>query len=106
MTLETFHLARLRAGYCALCGHRASEAHHVRSAANSGVGIKPGARHTVGLCHACHERGHRIGWKTMEREHDVNLARTTSIEWRVSKALWIRTRKTGPAGVAITTGPV
>src|ERR1700740_947095 len=47
---------------CAACGKAApSEAAHVRTGTESGVGVKPGDRYAVPLCSACHARQHRIG---------------------------------------------
>lgn len=48
--------------------------HHVRSAANSGTGLLPPDRDTVPLCAGHHAEGHRIGWKTFEAKHHIDLA--------------------------------
>jgi hypothetical protein len=56
------HLAFARQLPCVACGKAApSEAAHVRTGTDSGVGIKPGDRYTVPLCSGCHARQHRIG---------------------------------------------
>src|ERR1700741_4120347 len=56
------HLAFVRQLPCVACGKAApSEAAHVRTGTDSGVGIKPGDRSAVSLCSACHARQHRIG---------------------------------------------
>ncbi len=52
----------------------ASDPHHVRTAANSGTGMKPSARNLVPLSHDCHTEGHARGWKTWQRERGINLA--------------------------------
>jgi hypothetical protein len=47
---------------CVACGKAApSEAAHVRTGTDGGVGVKPGDRYAVPLCTACHARQHRIG---------------------------------------------
>jgi len=38
-----------------------SEAAHVRTGTDSGIGMKPSERYTVPLCATCHEKQHRIG---------------------------------------------
>jgi hypothetical protein len=69
------HLAFLRSLPCCVPGcHNASEAHHVRSAANSGMALKPDDRSAVNLCHAHHMEAHTIGQKTFEAKHAINLA--------------------------------
>jgi len=56
------HLAFVRQLSCVACGKAApSEAAHVRTGTDSGVGIKPGDRYAVPLCSGCHARQHRIG---------------------------------------------
>ena len=56
------HLAFIRQLPCVACGKAApSEAAHVRTGTESGVGMKPGDRYAVPLCTACHAKQHRIG---------------------------------------------
>jgi hypothetical protein len=56
------HLAFVRQLACVACGKAApSEAAHVRSGTDGGVGVKPSDRYAVPLCTACHARQHRIG---------------------------------------------
>jgi hypothetical protein len=56
------HLAFVRQLPCVACGKAApSEAAHVRTGTDGGVGMKPGDRYAVPLCNACHARQHRIG---------------------------------------------
>lgn len=55
------------------CGRWPSEAHHVRTAANSGVGLKPDDSFTVPLCRYHHDAYHRLGRSTFERECHVDL---------------------------------
>jgi hypothetical protein len=72
------HLAFVRQLPCVACGKAApSEAAHVRTGTDIGVGIKPGDRYAVPLCSACHVRQHRIGelsfWSAL-RIDPVNVA--------------------------------
>jgi len=56
------HLAFVRQLPCVACGKAApSEAAHVRTGTDGGVGVKPGDRYTVPLCTFCHAKQHRIG---------------------------------------------
>src|SRR5215510_6426898 len=56
------HLAFVRQLSCVACGKAApSEAAHVRTGTDSGVGMKPGDRYAVPLCSGCHARQHRVG---------------------------------------------
>jgi hypothetical protein len=72
------HLAFVRQLPCVACGKAApSEAAHVRTGTDSGVGIKPSDRYAVPLCSACHARQHRKGeltfWSAL-RIDPVNVA--------------------------------
>jgi hypothetical protein len=72
------HLAFIRLLPCVACGKAAlSEAAHVRTGTDGGVGMKPGDRYTVPLCTACHAKQHRLGeltfWSAL-RIDPVNVA--------------------------------
>jgi hypothetical protein len=72
------HLAFIRLLPCVACGKAApSEAAHVRTGTDGGVGMKPGDRYAVPLCAACHARQHRVGeltfWSAL-RIDPVNVA--------------------------------
>src|SRR6516164_904743 len=56
------HLAFVRQLSCVACGRAApSDAAHVRTGTDGGVGMKPGDRYAVPLCTTCHAKQHRIG---------------------------------------------
>ena len=56
------HLAFVRQLPCVACGKAApSEAAHVRTATDGGIGVKPGDRYAVPLCAACHAKQHGVG---------------------------------------------
>ena len=56
------HLAFVRQLPCVACGKAApSEAAHVRTGTDGGIGVKPGDRYAVPLCAACHAKQHRVG---------------------------------------------
>jgi hypothetical protein len=56
------HLAFVRRLPCVACGKEApSDAAHVRTATDGGVGMKPADRYTVPLCTTCHAKQHRMG---------------------------------------------
>jgi hypothetical protein len=72
------HLGFVRQLPCVACGKAApSEAAHVRTGTDGGVGVKPGDRYTVPLCTVCHAKQHRIGeltfWSAL-RIDPVNVA--------------------------------
>jgi hypothetical protein len=59
---RTQHLGFVRQLSCVTCGKAApSEAAHLRTGTDGGVGRKPGDRYTVPLCTTCHAKQHRIG---------------------------------------------
>ncbi len=74
------HLAFVRAQGCVVRGKAAdhclgpTEAHHVRTAANSGMGMKPSDHCAVGLCVRHHRALHAHGRRTFEARHGVDLA--------------------------------
>ena len=56
------HLDFVRQLPCVACGKAApSDAAHVRTGTDGGVGMKPGDRYAVPLCAACHAKQHRVG---------------------------------------------
>ena len=56
------HLAFVRQLSCVACGKAApSDAAHVRTGTDGGMGRKPGDRYAVPLCTACHAKQHRVG---------------------------------------------
>jgi len=72
------HLAFVRQLPCVTCGKAApSEAAHVRTGTDGGVGMKPADRYAVPLCTACHAGQHRVGeltfWATL-RVDPLNVA--------------------------------
>ena len=71
------HLAFVRSLGCCVpgCTSRGPvHAHHVRTAANSGIGVKPDDYETVPLCHVHHDELHRNGARTFAAKHRVDLA--------------------------------
>lgn len=66
---RTFVCAAWKSGKCEGPNH----AHHVRTSANSGTGIKPSDFNAVPLCAAHHNEVHTIGQKTFEEKHGVDL---------------------------------
>ena len=56
------HLAFVRQLSCVACGRAApSDAAHVRTGTDGGLGRKPGDRYVVPLCTTCHAKQHRVG---------------------------------------------
>lgn len=69
------HLAWLRQQPCVVqgCLGQPVEAHHVRTAANAGMGMKPDDREAVPTCHAHHMAIHSHGWLTFETTYGLDL---------------------------------
>lgn len=68
------HLDFVRSCPCCVPGcTRPSQAHHVRTAANSGMGLKPNDRLTVGLCAFHHMEIHSTGQRTFETKYGLDL---------------------------------
>jgi hypothetical protein len=79
------HLAFVRQLTCVACGKAApSEAAHVRTGTDTGVGIKPGDRYTVPLCSGCHARQHRIGELTFWSALSIDPLNVALRLWTVS----------------------
>lgn len=77
------HLAFVRNLPCVACFGVPSEAAHLRTAANAGVGVKPPDSCVIPLCHGCHHLAHQHGHKTFLG--DVNRA------LELANVLWLMT---------------
>jgi hypothetical protein len=94
------HLAFVRQLPCVACGKAApSDAAHVRTGTDGGVGVKPGDRYAVPLCGACHAKQHRIGeltfWSAL-RIDPLNVALrlwTVSADMEAGERTVIRARQ-------------
>lgn len=65
------------------CGgecHGQVRAHHLRSAANAGTGLKPHDSYCVGLCDGHHEEFHRTGIDTFMAKYGIDL-------WAIARRL-------------------
>ena len=73
---EAAHLAMVRLLPCAVrnsdCRGQV-EAHHIRTASNSGTGMKPGAEWTTPLCAGHHREYHAIGGQTFQAKYGIDL---------------------------------
>ena len=79
------HLAFVRQLPCVACGKAApSEAAHVRTGTDGGVGMKPGDRYTVPLCTVCHAKQHRIGELTFWSALRIDPVNAALRLWTVS----------------------
>ena len=82
------HLAFLRQLPCVACGKAApSEAAHVRTGTDGGVGVKPGDRYAVPLCTACHAKQHRLGELTFWSALCIDPVNVALRLWTVSPDL-------------------
>jgi hypothetical protein len=79
------HLDWIRTQPCVVehCWMRA-EAHHVRSAANAGTGMKPEDRWAVPLCAVHHAQVHHRGRLAFELDHKLDLAALAVWHWETS----------------------
>jgi hypothetical protein len=79
------HLVFVRQLPCVACGKAApSEAAHVRTGTDGGIGVKPGDRYAVPLCTACHARQHRIGELSFWSARRVDPLNVALRLWTVS----------------------
>src|SRR5438552_13937406 len=79
------HLSFVRQLPCVACGKAApSEAAHVRTGTDSGVGMKPGDRYAVPLCACCHAKQHRIGELTFWSRLRIDPLNVALRLWTVS----------------------
>ena len=82
---RVFHLAFVCQLPCVACGKAApSEAAHVRTGTDCGVGVKPGDRYAVPLCAACHAKQHRIGELTFWSALCIDPVNVALRLWTVS----------------------
>lgn len=83
------HLAFVRCQGCGIAGCKQTpiHAHHIRTAATAGTGIKPSDAAAVNLCWKHHAEGHQTGWKTFERKYGVDLA---------THAMWLAAHSPDP----------
>jgi len=82
------HLAFVRQLPCIACGKAApSEAAHVRTGADTGMGMKPGDRYAVPLCTACHAKQHRLGELSFWSALRIDPFNVASRLWTVSADL-------------------
>lgn len=77
------HLEFVRTLPCIACFALPSQAAHVRSAKNSGMGVKPGDDKILPCCAECHARQHSIGQPRFFG--DVNRA------LELANVLWLMT---------------
>ena len=84
MLSPTKHLEWIKKQPCLVrgCFYKA-DPHHVRTAANSGTGMKPTAYDTVPLCRIHHVESHR-GARTFQRRYGLDLSAEAAFYARVS----------------------
>lgn len=70
------HRAFVRKHECSVpgCANGSIEFCHVRSAANSGTGLKPADWWGVSMCASHHAESHRVGIQTFESTYKINLS--------------------------------
>jgi hypothetical protein len=79
------HLTFVRQLPCVACGKAApSEAAHVRTGTDGGVGVKPGDRYAVPLCTVCHAKQHRIGELSFWSELRIDPVSVSLRLWTIS----------------------
>ena len=79
------HLAFVRQLSCVACGKaEPSDAAHVRTATDGGVGMKPSDRYAVPLCTVCHAKQHRIGELTFWSALRIDPLNVALRLWTVS----------------------
>jgi hypothetical protein len=81
------HRAYVKRHACALCGYSGPEIEfmHLRTAANSGTGIKPGDQFGIPGCRDCHRDCHQRGHDTVAREHGTTLEKLFALAAHFAK---------------------
>ena len=69
------HRAWVRRHHCSVpgCERRPIECAHVRRGTGGGVALKPSDRWVISLCSFHHAEQHRIGERSFERRHGLDL---------------------------------
>lgn len=73
ITRDKKYVKWIRTQPCLVCFKTPSQAHHYRTAENSGMGIKPADEWCVPLCHAHHSELHKTGIKTFSGKYGVDF---------------------------------
>lgn len=79
----------VRGHYCCNCMMPKTYAHHVRTASNSGTGIKPDDLYCIPLCFDCHDLIHKKGTKTFMKLTGVDIY---NVLFELTKE-WIKNEK-------------
>ena len=79
------HMNFVRGHECCVpgCGGRPIEVAHIRTAANSGMGIKPNDAFTVSLCTEHHRESH-LGDRTFQTKYAIDLMALAEAFYRAS----------------------
>jgi hypothetical protein len=79
------HLAFIRMLPCIACGRSApSQAAHVRSGTDGGVGLKPHDKFSTPMCAACHAKQHKVGELTFWSALGIDPLDTAYRLWTIS----------------------
>ncbi|HZT90357.1 MAG TPA: hypothetical protein VFA12_20620 [Stellaceae bacterium] len=75
------HRAFVRGHHCSIRGCQGGpiEFAHLRTAANSGMGLKPTDAFGISLCRAHHRQGHERGHETLAAENGMTLEQLHAI---------------------------
>lgn len=82
------HLKWIRGFTCAVankggCGGR-TEAAHVRTGTDGGMGVKPSDCHVIPLCSIHHGLQHQWGEAEFERRYDIDMKKIANAMWQRS----------------------
>lgn len=78
------HKTFIRQLPCAVCGLVPSEAAHIRSGTDGGIGMKPGDRFTLPLCHFHHLEQHSVGERSFYADLGIDPTGLANRLWTVS----------------------
>lgn len=72
-----------------------TEAAHVRTGTDGGIGIKPSDCYAIPLCSAAHREQHTIGETAFERRYGINMRKLADEIWQRSphRAKWMARQK-------------
>lgn len=84
------HLAWIRTRPCVIAGWHfcvgRTQAAHIRTGTDGGMGIKPSDKWVVPLCAMAHKEQHTIGEPAFEARYSVDLKELAARYWKLSPA--------------------
>lgn len=79
------HLEFIRQLPCLVCGDNTStEAAHIRSGTDGGMGMKPSDKFVIPMCHTCHAMQHNYGERVYWGQFHISPLEVAAELWQAS----------------------